>query len=247
MNVHGVGLALALCCVPMVAQQQVLVSSVVSHSESSLLESFSPTATAMPDASIGKATALVTDSPALPQMLVPSPLYEAALPQLPPAVCTQALFPTIGLPQSDYVFDHLTLSSSAIKGAFTHDHMVKMARNFVPGQPLPDAPTYVPLTSRQKFDLFVRNIHSPGFGFGVLADSLIAQASGAYPKFGGGMEGYGNRLGAAAAGEGAAAFIGGYIFPTLLHQDPRYFRSHQNGITDRLAYAASRVSDWPQR
>ena len=55
------------------------------------------------------------------------------------------------------------------------------------------------------------------------------------------MAGYGQRLGAAAAGETSAAFFSGFVFPTLLHQDPRYFRSQQNDISDRLAYAASRV------
>ena len=51
-------------------------------------------------------------------------------------------------------------TAAAIKGTFSHDNMVKMARNFVPGQPLPDAPAYVPLTSRQKFDTFLQHIHS---------------------------------------------------------------------------------------
>ncbi len=142
---------------------------------------------------------------------------------------------------SDYAFGRVQFNATAIKGTFRHENLVKMARNFVPGQPLPDAPWYVPLTSRQKFDLFVRNMHSFGMAYNILADSLISQASGAYPRFGGGMEGYGNRLGAAAAGETSAAFFSGFVFPTLLHQDPRYFRSRQNDISVRLAYAASRV------
>jgi hypothetical protein len=43
------------------------------------------------------------------------------------------------------------------------------------------------------------------------------------------------------AGAESATLFSGYIFPTLLHQDPRFFRSHENDISDRLAYAASRV------
>jgi hypothetical protein len=156
-------------------------------------------------------------------------------------VCTQALTPLMADRPSDYAFGRLQFNSAAIKGTFRHENLVKMARNFVPGQPLPDAPTYVPLTSKQKFDAFVRNTHTVGFAAGVLIDSAISEASGAYPRFGGGMAGYGQRLGAAAAGEGSAAFFSGFVFPTLLHQDPRYFRSRQNDISDRLAYAASRV------
>ena len=55
------------------------------------------------------------------------------------------------------------------------------------------------------------------------------------------MGGFGQRLGVSAAGEEAASFFSGFVFPTLFHQDPRYFRSHQTRIVDRLAYAASRV------
>jgi len=156
-------------------------------------------------------------------------------------VCTQPLSRAATDRPSDYAFGRLQFNSAAIKGTFAHDNLVKMARNFDFNRPLPDAPSYIPLTKRQKFDMFLRNVHSMDMGFSILADSLIAQASGAYPSFGGGMEGYGRRLGAATAGEESAAFFSGFVFPTLLHQDPRYFRSHQDAISDRLAYAASRV------
>lgn len=168
-------------------------------------------------------------------------IYQAAIPHETDAVCSQALQSAQVAAQSDYAFSHAQLNSAALKAAFTHENIVKMARNFMPGQPLPDAPTYVPLTPREKFDHFVHNIHTVGFGLGILTDSFISQATGAYPRFNTGMAGYGQRLGAAAAGETSAAFFSGYVFPTLLHQDPRYFRSHQDAISDRLAYAASRV------
>lgn len=167
-------------------------------------------------------------------------LYKTALTELPAAVCTQASAPVVEPPRI-YAFDHLQFSSAAIKGAFTHDNLVKMARNFVPGQPLPDAPSYVPLTKRQKFDLFVQRSHSFDTISGAISDSLIAQATGGYPSFGGGMAGYGKRLGAATAGAESASFFGTYALPTLLHQDPRYFRATQTEISQRLAYAASRV------
>jgi hypothetical protein len=162
-------------------------------------------------------------------------------PQPENAVCTQALPTQAWNRPSDYAFGRLQFSSAAFKGAFRHENMVKMAKNFVPGQPLPDAPSYVPLTSRQKWELFLRRSHSADFAVGALIDSLTAEASGAYPRFGGGMAGYGKRLGASVAGAESATLFSGYLFPTLLHQDPRYFRSRQNDISDRLAYAASRV------
>jgi hypothetical protein len=168
-------------------------------------------------------------------------LYKATEPLSPERVCTQALPPLLAMQDSEYAFDHSQLNKAALKAAFRHENIVKMARNFVPGQPLPDAPSYVALTNRQKFDLYLRRTRSVGLFEGAVFDSLISQASGAYPKFGGGMEGYGKRLGASVAGAESATLFSGYIFPTLFHQDPRYFRSHQRDISNRLAYAASRV------
>ena len=157
------------------------------------------------------------------------------------SVCTQAFPPLLAAPPSDNAFDHLQFSAAAFKSAFTHDNLVRMAHNFIPGQPFPNAPFYVPLSTRQKFDLFVSRAHSFDTLSGAIIDSLTAQATGAYPSFGGGMAGYGKRLGAATAGAESASFFGTFALPALLHQDPRYFRSQQTDISQRLAYAASRV------
>lgn len=167
-------------------------------------------------------------------------IYQAALSQGPDAVCTEVA-KAATLPDSAYAFDRSQLNGAALKAAFTHDNMVKMAHYFVPGQPLPDAPGYVPLTTQQKFDLFLRNSYSLSTGVSILSDALVSQATGAYPRLDGGMAGFGQRLGVTAAGTEAATFIGGFVYPTIFHQDPRYFRSRQQSIADRLAYAASRV------
>ena len=169
-------------------------------------------------------------------------LYNSIEPQTPATVCAQLRAASwVPAEMSSYAFSKAQFSLASLKASFEHDNLVKMAHNFVPGQPLPDAPSYVPLTAQQKFDLFARSTHSADMGFSIMADALIAQASGAWPTLGGGMGGFGQRLGVSAAGEEAASFFSGFVFPTLFHQDPRYFRSHQTRIIDRLAYAASRV------
>jgi hypothetical protein len=168
-------------------------------------------------------------------------LYGAALSLPSGAVCTQAAGAAFLRASSDYAFDHQQFSAAALKASFTHENMVKMARDFVPGQPLPDAPDYRPLTPKQKFEAFLRNSHSAGTGVNILSDALISQATGAYPRLNGGVTGFSERLGISAAGAETAAFIGGFVYPTLFHQDPRYFPSHQHRIINRLAYAASRA------
>jgi len=170
-----------------------------------------------------------------------STLYDAALVLPSGAVCTQPVATAFVRASSDYAFDHEHLSAAALKASFTHENMVKMARNFVPGQPLPDAPEYRPLTPKQKFEAFLRNSHSAGMGVNILSNALISQATGAYPRLNSGVPGFGERLGISAMGAEGAAFIGGFVYPTLFHQDPRYFPSHQHRIMNRLAYAASRA------
>jgi hypothetical protein len=180
-------------------------------------------------------------SPIAPGLPKENTLEQAIQPLSPEVACTEPLL-AVAIPESSsYAFDHLDFSAAAIGSAFTHENLVKMAHNFVPGGTLPDAPSYVPLTTQQKFDLFLQRSHSPGIFFDILSDSLYSQATGAYPRFGGGMEGYGHRFGASVAGAEAGAFFSGFVFPALLHQDPRYFPSRQNDISGRMAYAVSRV------
>jgi hypothetical protein len=181
-------------------------------------------------------------NPAIMSGLVnPLPLYVTLL-QPAAAVCTAIPSSSAGPAESaSYAFDHMQFSAAAIRAAFSHENMVKMAQNFRPGQPLPDAPSYAPLTTKQKFDSFLRNSHSASTGVGIVSDTLISQATGAYPKLGGGMGGFSQRLGISAAGAEGAVFFGGFLYPTLFHQDPRYFPSPDRGFLNRIAYAASRA------
>ncbi len=228
-------LSLGMCCSPLAAQQILLTprrsQPAVFPAAPPIIDLSSLTPSGL---SAGVAESVVGLSP-------DATMYEAALPQLPAAVCTQAVTPTLDAQSSDYAFDRQQFTAAALKATFTHDNMVAMARNFVPGQPLPDAPHYRPLTTQQKFDAFLRNTHSAGQAVGILSDALISQATGAYPRLETGMAGFGQRLGISAAGAEGAAFIGGFVYPTLFHQDPRYFPSRQHSIANRLAYAASRA------
>ncbi|HEY1495653.1 MAG TPA: hypothetical protein VGF49_13970 [Candidatus Solibacter sp.] len=69
----------------------------------------------------------------------------------------------------------------------------------------------------------------------------IGQATNANPSFGQGMEGYAKRLGTAYADFAVQNAMTEGIFPTLLHQDPRYFRRRTGSGTSWLAYAISRL------
>jgi hypothetical protein len=94
-----------------------------------------------------------------------------------------------------------------------------------------------PLTPGQKFRLAFRSAVDP---FAFVAAGLVAgveQWNNTFPEYGQGGQGYAKRFGAAYADAFNGTILGNAVFPSLLHQDPRYFRKGSGAITHRLAYA----------
>ncbi len=135
----------------------------------------------------------------------------------------------------------LALRNFSLHGEFTREHMMKMALNFVPGKPLPDSPSYTPLTSKEKFEGWAHHTYSADMLLGTVFDTLILQATGAYRDYGGGMGGFSKRYGTQLLSNEAGSLFGRWLFPTILHQDTRYYPSRQTNIFDRMAYAVSRT------
>ena len=97
-----------------------------------------------------------------------------------------------------------------------------------------------PLTSGQKFKLAAQylNLYTVVF---VAAEAGINQARNSPSDYGQGVEGYAKRYGAGFAdGLSAGVFITG-VYPSLLHQDPRYYRMGEGGFSHRFVYSASRI------
>jgi hypothetical protein len=108
---------------------------------------------------------------------------------------------------------------------------------------IPDAPSYIPLTGHEKFEIFLRQTYSPYTFANTAFDAGWAQLTDDWPAYGQGMEGYGKRYGALLANHEAGVFFESFLLPTLLHQDPRYFRAGPSrGVLRRLIYATSRVA-----
>jgi hypothetical protein len=100
---------------------------------------------------------------------------------------------------------------------------------------------YGPLSARCKFSLFLSTTYSPytfaSAGFGA----TWAQATGGWPHYGGGTQGWGKRFGATLANTESRRFIQTFALSTILHQDPRYFPSYRRGLISRVWYSSSRV------
>ncbi len=97
-----------------------------------------------------------------------------------------------------------------------------------------------PITSGQKFKLAVQYLNPYTFVF-VAAEAGVNQARNSPSEYGQGAEGYGKRYGAGFAdGLTATVFITG-LYPSLLRQDPRYYRFGYGGFSHRVGYALSRI------
>ena len=101
---------------------------------------------------------------------------------------------------------------------------------------------YTPLSARCKFNIFLSSTHSPYTFVEAGFQATLAQATGQWPHYGGGMQGWGKRLGATLADTESRKFIQAFALSTILHQDPRYFPSHRRTPISRSWYAATRVA-----
>ena len=101
-----------------------------------------------------------------------------------------------------------------------------------------DAP---PLTPRGKFRLFYRSALDPMEFVLTGMEAGIDQAENAFPDYGQGASGYGKRFGGAFTDELSSNFFTTFVYPTLLNEDPRYFRMREGTFKRRLGYALSQV------
>jgi len=96
-----------------------------------------------------------------------------------------------------------------------------------------------PLSVGQKFHLFFKGSVDP-YQFVITGiDAGIEQAEDSYPEYGEGVVGFAKRYGASFADTFDGNFWGNAVLPSLLHQDPRYFRLGHGSIWHRILYSAS--------
>jgi hypothetical protein len=100
----------------------------------------------------------------------------------------------------------------------------------------------VPLSPRQKFHLFFRGSIDP-YQFAIAgADAGIEEAEDEYPEYHWGVTGLLRRYAASYADTWDGNFWGNAVLPSVLHQDPRYYRlGRASGKTawHRFFYAAA--------
>jgi hypothetical protein len=100
---------------------------------------------------------------------------------------------------------------------------------------------YAPWSARCKFNLFLKQTHSPYTFVSAAFQATLDQAQDQWPQFGGGMQGWAKRFGATLADTESRRFIQTFALSTILHEDPRYFPSRKRSLISRSWYAATRV------
>jgi len=94
-----------------------------------------------------------------------------------------------------------------------------------------------PLTAKQKFSLAVRGTFDPVAFIGVGFAAGIEQANNSFAGYGQGASGYGKRYAARFVDGRSSDLLTHAVFPTLLHQDPRYYYQGSGSFKSRLMHA----------
>jgi carboxypeptidase family protein len=94
-----------------------------------------------------------------------------------------------------------------------------------------------PLNTKQKFSLALRDTFDPVSVIGVSLGAGIEQARNTFPGYGQGAAGYGKRWGALFANGRTSDILSRAVFPSLLHQDPRYFYQGSGSTWSRINHA----------
>jgi hypothetical protein len=98
-----------------------------------------------------------------------------------------------------------------------------------------------PLTVGEKFKVVALGNFDPVQypWWGLL--SAISQAENSEPAYGQGWIAYAKRYGTTAGDSSVENFMVGAVFPSILHQDPRFYQSNPGGYMHRAGYAIGRI------
>ena len=139
--------------------------------------------------------------------------------------------------QQNSTANHQDNKSSADQSSPKHIFLV------VPAFHVAYQKTFKPLTSREKFDQWLQGTYDPrGLGLYAFEAATLAYSSQD------GFCGYGKEevdylkcFAATEADANISSFFGDFLFPVIMHQDPRYFRLGEGSFGKRVGYAVSRV------
>ncbi len=109
-----------------------------------------------------------------------------------------------------------------------------------PASLLPDAPLPQPVTGADKFQAFVDEARSP-LVFGAAGVNALALREAQEHAAPGMQSSLATLYEASVVQKESSAFLGKFLYPSLLRQDPRYYLSSSHNVIEQTIYAASRL------
>jgi len=146
----------------------------------------------------------------------------------------------VALPEQPRNVEPMVESPVPVKSAapVPNDRLFFVLPNYL----MVEGPSRVPpLPVKTKFLFTAKTMSDPvtiSFLGGI---ALIGQARNSDPTYGQGLKGYGKRYATVYADTGIGTLMTASVFPTVLHQDPRYFQLGSGGFKRRTLYALSRI------
>jgi hypothetical protein len=122
------------------------------------------------------------------------------------------------------------------------EHPSKRIFGIIPNyRTAPTLKDYKPLTAGEKFKIASQDAFDRGSVALAAAFAGEGQLTNSNPSFGQGTAGYARYFGTAYADVVIGDFMTEAIYPSLLHQDPRYFRRGKGSGLSRLGYAMGQI------
>ncbi|MGC2695075.1 MAG: hypothetical protein WA738_04720 [Candidatus Angelobacter sp.] len=116
-------------------------------------------------------------------------------------------------------------------------------RRAIDGNPYPSLQDWIPLTAREKFDVFLHSTYSPrtflNAGIDVVANHIKRRDRNV--EYETGFRGWGQHYGTELGTSESDIFFQKFLLPAILKQDPRYYRNPDLPFVKRALYSMSRV------
>lgn len=129
--------------------------------------------------------------------------------------------------------------------ASTIQNVKKLAKqelnHAIMGKPFPSVDQWRPLSPKEKFHVFVAHTYSPGTFVNAGIDAFKDKIESDDREYETGPMGFGQHYGIELATSETDVFFERFLVPTLLKQDPRYFRNPELPFFRRALYSVSRV------
>jgi hypothetical protein len=145
----------------------------------------------------------------------------------------------LGVEAIDSAVDAITVEDLAEQQITAEEH--QRILGVLPNFYVSYVPHAQPLTPRQKFKLALVVSRDPLTFFTTGVNAGIEQAQNSFAGYGQGFSGYAQRYAAGYGDHLSATFLGSAVFPTLFHQDPRYFYNGHGSVIHRALYAIATV------